>query len=103
MTYPRQRPNVETHLLPDGTCLLFDPEDSDGCVLNTAGALVWDYCDGTLTSAQIADELAALLPDHPAVREETEQVLQDLVERGLVIPSADAASPADVADGSDRS
>jgi hypothetical protein len=85
LNYPRQRPDVETHLLPDGTCLLFDPAGNEGYVLNTAGALVWDYCDGTLTGAEIAQELVALLSEHPEVRAETEQILQDLAERGLLL------------------
>ncbi len=94
LTRPRQRPDVETHLLPDGTCLLFDPVGNEGYVLNTAGALVWDYCDGKLTGAEIAQELATLLPQHPEVRAETERALQDLTERGLLSIS-DAAAPTD--------
>jgi hypothetical protein len=90
---PRQRPDIETHLLPDGTCLLFDPVGNEGYVLNTAGALVWDYCDGTLTGAEITQELADLLPQHPEVREETERILRDLTERGLVLSIEVAADP----------
>lgn len=84
---PQQRPNVETHLLPDGTCLLFDPQREEGFALNAAGALVWDYCDGTLTGDEIARELENLLPLHPAMREETAQLLAELSERGLLLPA----------------
>lgn len=84
---PQQRPDVETHLLPDGTCLLFDPRCDEGYALNTAGALVWEYCDGTLTGEDIEHELASLLPQHPHVREETRQLLTELTERGLLLPS----------------
>jgi hypothetical protein len=82
-------------VLPDGTCLLFDPLGNEGYVLNAAGALVWDYCDGTLTAAEIAQELAALLPEHPEVREETDRILQDLAERGLLSAPEAAAAPTD--------
>lgn len=95
LTCPRQRPDVETHLLPDGTCLLFDPVGNEGYVLNAAGALVWDYCDGTLAGAEIAQELVALLPEHPEVLEETERILKDLAERGLVLAVEVAAPPRD--------
>ena len=95
LTYTRRRPDVETHVLPDGTCLLFDPVGNEGYVLNAAGALVWDYCDGMLTGAEIAQELVALLPEHPEVREETERILQDLAERGLVLSVEVAAAPRD--------
>jgi hypothetical protein len=86
---PTRRPNVETHLLPDGTCLLFDPERDEGHTLNVAGALVWDYCDGTLSALQIAQELADLLPQHPEVREETSLLLTQLAAYGLLLPRTD--------------
>jgi hypothetical protein len=95
LNYPRRRADVETHVLPDGTCLLFDPQGNEGYVLNAAGALVWDYCDGTLTCAAIAQELAALLPQHPEVRAETERALQDLAERGLLSTPDASAAPTD--------
>lgn len=82
---PRRRPDVETHVLPDGTCLLFDPHGEEGHTLNAAGALVWDYCDGERTAAEIAQELVALLPDHPHAREETAALLAEMAERGLLI------------------
>lgn len=90
-THPRRRPDVETHLLPDGTCLLFDPQGGEGFTLNVAGALVWDYCDGTLTSAEIVRELAGLLPAHPDVPEDTKRLLAELAGRGLLL-AADAPS-----------
>lgn len=75
---PRQHPEVETHLLPDGTCLLFDNRTEMGHVLNAVAALVWDYCDGTLAEEQIADEVAALLPDERFVRDDVARLLTDL-------------------------
>lgn len=88
---PQRRPDVETHLLPDGTCLLFDPQVGEGFTLNVAGALVWDYCDGQLTGDEIARELAGLLPEHPDVAEDTERLLTDLTERGLLLPAGTPA------------
>lgn len=75
---PRQHPEVETHLLPDGTCLLFDNRTEMGHVLNAVAALVWDYCDGTLAEEQIADEIAALLPDEQFVRDDVMRLFADL-------------------------
>lgn len=92
-TYPQQRPDVETHLLPDGTCLLFDPQRDEGYALNAAGALVWDYCDGTLTGEEIAQELESLLPEHSELREETATLLAELTERGLLLPSGATTAP----------
>lgn len=90
-TYLRQHPQAEAHFLPDGTCLLFDPITNQGYTLNIAGALVWEYCDGALTDSQITQELVDLLPQYPDVRTETEQLLQELVDRGMLIS---ASSPA---------
>ena len=83
--YPTRRPDVETHILPDGTSLLFDPVTNMGHVLNTAGSLVWDYCDGTLTGEQIADELASLQPDDPEMRAVTHELLDTLDRTGLLL------------------
>ena len=69
--YPIQRADVETHIMPDGTCLLYDPVSNEGRALNPAGALVWDYCDGALSAGGIADELAALLPSETQTRTDT--------------------------------
>lgn len=88
---PRQHPEVETYLLPDGTCLLFDNRAEMGHVLNAVAALVWDYCDGTLAEEQIADEVAALLPDDPSVRDDVTRLLADL--RGLDLLLAPIPEP----------
>ncbi|MGZ3598496.1 MAG: PqqD family protein [Ktedonobacterales bacterium] len=81
---PRQHPKVETHLLPDGTCLLFDNRTEMGHVLNAVAALVWDYCDGSLAEEEIADEVAALLPDEQFVRDDVMQLLADLKRLDLL-------------------
>jgi hypothetical protein len=94
-SHPRRRPDVETHVLPDGTCLLFDPRGEEGHTLNAAGALVWDYCDGERTAAEIAQELVSLLPDHPQAREETAALLADMAGRGLLLSPDDAPGGAD--------
>lgn len=94
-TYLRQHPEVESHFLPDGTCLLFDPMTNQGYTLNVAGALVWDYCDGALTDRQIAQELVDLLPQYPDVQTETAQLLCELVERGMLISAPPACGTSD--------
>ena len=63
--FPLRRAEVETYLLPDGSCVLFDPRLGEGFTLNAAGALVWEYCDAALSSDEIAREVAALLPNEP--------------------------------------
>jgi hypothetical protein len=95
-SYPKARADIEAHLLPDGTCLLVDLAADEGHVLSVLGALVWDYCDGTMSREDITAEVAALLPQDPAVRDEVMQFLDTFVERGLLQgteASADQQSP----------
>jgi Coenzyme PQQ synthesis protein D (PqqD) len=82
--HPRQREDIETHIMPDGTCLLFDAVSNEGRALNAAGALVWDLCDGTLAADEIAAELAALLPDEPQMHAETLSLLEELERMGYL-------------------
>ena len=83
-THPRQRKDIETHIMPDGTCLLFDTVSNEGLALNAAGALVWDYCDGTLSADEIAAELATLLPEEQQTRAEALSLLEELGTRGYL-------------------
>ena len=83
--FPTRRPEVETHLLPDGTCLLFDPIASEGHVLNAVGALVWDYCDGTVSRGDMADEIGNLLPEMSQLRDEVVHLLDQFADLGLLL------------------
>ncbi len=88
--YLLQRADIETHIMPDGTCLLYDPVSNEGRALNAAGALVWDYCDGTLSVGEIADELATLLSVEPKTRADTIALLGDLAQSGYLVVSEGA-------------
>jgi hypothetical protein len=83
--YFLQRTDIETHIMPDGTCLLFDTVSNEGRALNAAGALTWDYCDGTLSAGEIADELVALLTNEPQVRADTLALLAELAQSGYLV------------------
>lgn len=84
--HPRRRDDVESEILPDGSCLLFDPVSNNGHALNAAGALIWDYCDGALSAGAIADELAQLLPDAPEMRTQALAMIATLSRLGLLLP-----------------
>jgi hypothetical protein len=92
--YLLHRADIETHIMPDGTCLLFDVISNEGRALNAAGALTWDYCDGTLSAGEIADELAALLPNEPQVRTDTLALLAELAQSGYLVTSEHALTSA---------
>jgi Coenzyme PQQ synthesis protein D (PqqD) len=82
--YPLQRADVETYLLPDGSCVLFDPRVEEGFTLNAAGALVWEYCDAALSTEEIAREVASLLPNEPEAYADGLAVISQLLELDLL-------------------
>jgi hypothetical protein len=82
---PRARPDVETHIFPDASALLFDPVENEGHVLKPLGALTWDYCDGALSCKEIAGEIAALVPAFSGLDEEVFRLLDEFSERGLLL------------------
>lgn len=85
---PKTRPDVETHILPDGSSLLFDPLTCEGHALDIVGALVWDYCDGTLTTDEIAGAIAELVPQDGRLCEEVMRFLGQFARRGLLLSTA---------------
>jgi Coenzyme PQQ synthesis protein D (PqqD) len=82
--FPLRRADVETYLMPDGSCVLFDPRLGEGLTLNAAGALVWDYCDAALSTDEIAREVASLLPNEPLAYTDGLAVMSQLLELGLL-------------------
>lgn len=83
--YPLARPDVETHVLPDGSCLLFDPTTQEGHALDLVGALVWDYCDGTATRHAIAASVAELVPQDESLRDQVLRIFDELYRQGLLL------------------
>ena len=81
---PRRRPDVETYVLPDGTALLYDPIADVGFPLDLMHSLLWDFCDGILTSEGIVGELAALLPHDDTAAESARQILAEFAVQGLL-------------------
>lgn len=77
-THPVRRPDLETHILPDGSCLIYDPASNQGRALNAGGSLVWDYCDGELDAATIANEVAALFAGTEPARQAALHLLDEL-------------------------
>src|SRR5579863_9394049 len=90
---PLRRSDVETYILPDGSALLYDPRSESGHPLDVVRALIWDYCDAQLTRDEIAQEIAALLPQAPDAVTYTLSVLEEFALAGLLAPEAPSAPP----------
>jgi len=85
---PKARPEIETYIVPDGTCFLFDPTRDQGFALDQLGALVWDYCDGQTRQEDILADIAALLPEQPIMADRVAELLTTFAMQGLLEPEA---------------
>jgi hypothetical protein len=92
-SHPLRRADVETHVLPDGSSLLFDPDTDVGHVLDALGSLVWDYCDGALSADDITGEVAGLLPHESHLPAEVRRLLADFAEAGLLASAPRSGQP----------
>jgi hypothetical protein len=82
--HPLRRADVETYILPDGASLLYDPVAEVGYPLDLLRSLIWDYCDGTVSTAEIAAEVAALLPQEAEARADASRIVQEFRRTGLL-------------------
>lgn len=89
---PLRRETIETHLMPDGSALLYDPATGEAQVLNVTGSFIWEYCDGTLTPEQIAAELAEILPDEPDIHTEALRLMGELAALDLFASATEATA-----------
>ncbi|HEU0027069.1 MAG TPA: PqqD family protein [Ktedonobacterales bacterium] len=85
---PKTRNGVETYIVPDGTCFLYDPANDASYTLDQMGALVWDYCDGQTSTASIVQEIAALLPDDTEIPDRVTRLLAEFADEGLLEPAS---------------
>lgn len=79
-----RRADVETYVLPDDASLLYDPITETGYPLDTLRSLIWEYCDGTLSAAEIAAEVAALLPQDAEAGEDATHIVEEFARMGLL-------------------
>ena len=81
---PLKSPQVSDELLADGSMVLFHTASRRLLTLNPTAALVWEYCDGSHSTAAIASAVSAVFPDVPAVPDDVERILVDLREQGML-------------------
>ncbi len=94
---PKARSGVETYIVPDGSCFLFDPASDASYTLDQLGALVWDYCDGITPVDSIIHEIKELLPSDTEAPSRVTRLLAELAEEGLLESTGDTpeAEPSD--------
>jgi hypothetical protein len=99
-TNPQRRPDVDTHVLPYGTALLFETAPKAGHPLAVLRSLIWHYYDGTLAPDEISREIAALLPHMSDAAQHICSVLAgftrvELLVGSVIYPAQRAAPPLD--------
>jgi hypothetical protein len=87
-----RREDVEMHLMPDGSALLYDPDRNAGYALAPLGALVWDMCDGTYTTQTLLAELEQDLVQVQGIRKDADRCLSEFARLGLLTAAPDVAS-----------
>lgn len=83
---PRRNPEVKTTLLPDGYVVLFSTKTDWAHTLNPLGALVWEFCDGEHSVADIITELKELVCDLPedGLSDQVNTFVTELLAGGLL-------------------
>lgn len=81
---PKARSGIETYIVPDGTCFLYDPASDASYVLDQVGALVWDFCDGRSTVSGIITELSSLAPGDEGMAARVASLLTEFATEGLL-------------------
>jgi hypothetical protein len=92
-TYPHARHTIETYLVPDGSCFLYDPVSDASYTLDQLGALVWDYCDGATAVERIVQEITELLPTRDEAVARVSALLADFAQEGLLDNQTPQLSP----------
>jgi hypothetical protein len=82
---PKVRAGVETYIVPDGTCFLYDPASDASYALDQVGALVWDFCGGNTPVATIIAEVADLLPAGEDVAGRVTNLLAEFASERLLV------------------
>lgn len=88
---PKARAGVETYIVPDGTCFLYDAEHDISYVLDQVGALVWDYCDGATAVDVMIGEIATLLPGDEGVTARVTSLLIEFASERLLEAVSEAS------------
>ncbi|EMA49722.1 PqqD family protein [Halococcus thailandensis] len=86
-----QRPRRPRNRIDEFLFDLFDTPTERELELDAVGSIVWRHCDGETTTAAIADELAARVPDEriEPVDETLSYFLAQLAELDLIRYPAD--------------
>jgi|AGTN01.2.fsa_nt_gi hypothetical protein len=78
--------NSKTSLLPDGYIAIFCGSTDRALTLPPVGALVWEFCDGELSTQDIVGEVAKLIGSEatPELRRQIQDLTNELEKNGFL-------------------
>jgi hypothetical protein len=89
---PRRRPNIRLERLPDGSGVLYDPQNAMTYAVTASAVLVWEACDGTHSALAITERLAGVYDaPHEQIARDVAALLAHLDGLGLFEPDGGAA------------
>jgi hypothetical protein len=82
---PAHAPGYQVEILDDEV-ILFHPTNRKIFHSNSTGALIWQFCDGQRTVAEIAALLSAAYPDVAhQVKQDVQNTLQIFADHGAIV------------------
>jgi hypothetical protein len=70
----------------DGANLLYRPTGQKALHLDQTASVIWQLCDGTRTTRQLAREIASFYPDlSKTVTGDVEATLEELLSHGAIV------------------
>ncbi len=94
---PTRAAVVLHEVLADGSAVLYHTTSRQLMTLNPTGALVWELCDGSLSTDGIAEEVRSVFPDAVTVAADVAAVLAQLHVRGMLAAAPVLPAPAGAA------
>ena len=93
MGYLKRRSDASAVLMPDGYIALVVPDTDMGFTLPPAGALLWEFCDGTMTFAEMVDAVkdAGIPVPTEELSTNLQQIVNDLIAQKFLVEVDQAA------------
>ena len=82
----KRNPEIKSQLLPDGHLVLFNEKTQWAHILNPAGALFWELCDGCCSQDEAIAMIQEILADNTPkeLPQEIYNHTKELVDAGLL-------------------
>ncbi len=95
MNFPCRVQNTKCSLLPDGYLVVYHTELQRSYVIPPLGAVVWEFCDGQHSTADIIETTTELARTHglvpPSLGDDINTMIKNLLDAGFI--TVDGTAP----------